>query len=77
MARKDDILKSFLGHDLVKSKYAISKNSLPKTVREGLQSEYPIVKTISLIVSGLESSQPMTDTNLRNTVIQYLNKAAI
>jgi len=77
MARKDDILKSFLEHEFIKSKYGISRNSLPKTVREGLQSEYPIVKTISLIVSGLESSESISDTNLRNKIIQYLNDAAL
>ena len=77
MARKDELLKSFLEHDLIKSKYGITKSSLPKTVREGMQSELPIVKAISIIIGSLEAIQPVTDTSLRNSVLQYLNDAAL
>jgi uncharacterized membrane-anchored protein YjiN (DUF445 family) len=77
MARKDDILCSFLQHDLIKSKYGISKTDLPKTISQGLQSEHPIVKTVALVVSSLESTETITDSNLRNKVIQYLNDAAL
>jgi hypothetical protein len=73
MARKDEILKSFLKHDLLQSKYDLKKEELPKTVREALESEISIVKTIALIVNGLEKTPKATDSELRNSVLQYLN----
>jgi len=73
MARKDDILKSFLIHDLLESKYNLKKEELPETVREALNCEIPIVKAIALIVDGLEKSPTVTDNELRNSVLQYLN----
>lgn len=74
MARKDVILKSFLSHQLLESKYNLNKEDLPKTVREALNSEEPIVKAIGLIVNGLDGSSPVTDSILRNQVNQFLNE---
>ncbi|MDP2089497.1 MAG: hypothetical protein Q8J84_08870 [Flavobacteriaceae bacterium] len=75
MARKDDILKSFLTHELLEAKYELKKEELPSSVREALNSDNPIVKTIALIVDGLEKSPSATDNELRNSVIQFLNTA--
>lgn len=75
MARKDDILRSFLTHELLESKYELKQEELPKTVREALNSDIPIVKAIALIVEGLDGSSPITDTVLRNQVTQFLNEA--
>ncbi len=75
MARKDDILKSFLNHELLKNKYDFKQEELPKTVREALNSEIPIIKTIALIVEGLDGIAPVTDSVLRNQVTQFLNEA--
>lgn len=75
MARKDDILKSFLTHQLLESKYELNKEELPKTVREALNSDKTIVKAIALIVEGLDGSTPVTDSVLRNQVTQFLNEA--
>jgi len=75
MARKDDILKSFLTHELLESKYELKQEKLPKTVREALSSDIPIVKAIALIVEGLEKSPTATDNELRNSVLQFLNTA--
>lgn len=77
MARKDDILQSFLEHDLIKDKYHLEAKDLPKTVREALNSDYPIIKAIGLIVENLEAAAPTTDNALRNLITQYLNEAAI
>ena len=77
MARKDDILQSFLEHDIIKDKYGLEKKDLPKTVREALTSEIPIIKTIGLVVENLEAATPTTDNALRNLITQYLNEAAI
>jgi hypothetical protein len=77
MARKDEIFKSFLQHGILKENYRIKKTDLPSTVREGLKSEIPIVKSIALIVDGLESPTQITDAALRNSITQYLNDATI
>ncbi len=74
MARKDDILNSFLTHKLLESKYNLSKKDLPKTVMEALNSDKAIVKAIALIVEGLDGTSPVTDTVLRNQVTQFLNE---
>ena len=77
MAQKDDILKSFLQHDIIKEKYNVKVNELPATIREALVSEIPIIKSIALIVDGLESTMPVTDAALRISITQYLNDAAL
>lgn len=75
MAIKDEILKSFLTHELLESKYVLNQEELPKTVREALNSDKPIVKAIALIVEGLEKNPTATDNELRNSVLQFLNIA--
>ena len=75
MARKDTILKSFLNHDLLESKYEFDKTDLPTSVREALNSDKTIVKAIALIVEGLDGTSPVTDSVLRNQVTQFLNEA--
>ena len=75
MARKDTILKSFLNHDLLESKYEFDKTDLPTSVREALNSDKAIVKAIALIVEGLDGTSPVTDSVLRNQVTQFLNEA--
>lgn len=77
MARKDDILKSFLTHELLESKYEIKKNEIPLTVREALLSNIPIVKAIALIIDGLEKSPSLTDTALNTQIRQYLQDNAL
>jgi hypothetical protein len=77
MARKDDILKSFLTHELLENKYELKRNDLPDTVREALNSDIPIVKAIALIVEGLETSPPITDTALNTQIRQYLKDNAL
>jgi hypothetical protein len=75
MARKDDIFKSFLTHELLEKKYEFIKEDLPSTIREGLKSDKPIIKAIALIVEGLDGTSPVTDSLLRNQVTQFLNEA--
>ena len=77
MARKDDILKSFLTHELLESKYELKKEDLPSTVREALSSEKPIIKAIALIVEGLDGTSPVTDKVLREQLTTYLNNHII
>ena len=75
MARKDDILKSFLTHELLENKYEFNKKDLHSTIREANNSDKPIIKAIALIVEGLDGTSPVTDSVLRNQVTQFLNEA--
>lgn len=75
MARKDDILRSLLNHELLENKYELKREELPKTVREALNSDNPIVKAIALVVESLDGTSPVTDSVLRNQVTQFLNEA--
>lgn len=75
MARKDDILKSFLNHELLTTKYEFQDSDIPVTVREALNSDKPIIKAIALIVEGLDGTTPVTDAALRQQVTQFLNEA--
>lgn len=75
MARKDDILKSFLTHELLEFKYGLNQNDLPSTIREALKSDKPIIKAIAIIVEGLDGTTVITDSGLRNQVTQFLNEA--
>jgi len=77
MARKDDILKSFLEHEILEEKYGISKNELPKTVNDANLSREAIIKTIALIIDNKESHLPSDDKQLNRIISQYLNEAAI
>jgi len=71
--KSDEIFQSFLEHELLESKYDLKKNDLKLTVREGLNSDIPIIKSIAIIVDGLER-RGITDTTLKSQVIQYLNE---
>ena len=75
MARKDDILKSFLNHELVTEKYGVQDSDIPTTVREALNSDKPIIKAIALIVEGLDGTTTVTDAVLRQQITQFLNEA--
>lgn len=73
MARKDEIFKSFMKHQLLSVKYYIAENDIPSTVYEGLRSDTPIVKAIALIVEGMDGTTNVTESALRTQVTQYLN----
>ncbi|OCA80583.1 hypothetical protein BBH99_00325 [Chryseobacterium contaminans] len=73
MARKDEIFTSFLKHDIIKNDYDLDYEDLPKTVREGLNSEYPIIKTLALIVENTEGVNPNTDKATYLQITQFLN----
>ena len=76
MARKDDILKSFVSHSMIKDKYNIT-TAIPETIREALTSDEPIIKAIALIIENTETTSPQSDMALYRTVTAYLNTATI
>jgi hypothetical protein len=75
MARKDEIFKNFMSHEILTQKYQLTDDDLPTSVAEGLQSEVPIIKSIALIVQNLEVPNSINDNSLRNVVTTYLNSA--
>jgi hypothetical protein len=77
MARKDEILRSFLHHEILVSKYELTEHERNMSVTEALNSEKPIMKSIAMIVNTLEDSAATTDGRLYEMVVQYLNTAAI
>ena len=77
MARKDEIYNSFLNHELIKEKYEIRKEDLPKSLREGLNSKNTIIKGLALIVEDTESQNPSSDKSLYSKITQFLNEASI
>ena len=77
MARKDEILSSFLRHEMLSTKYLLKQKDIPTTVREALNSDIPIVKAIALVVEGLESQTPISDPALNTQIRQYLQEKAL
>lgn len=77
MARKDNIFKGFLQHDLITEKYGVPKEEIPNSLHEGLRSKHIIIKTIALIVENSESYKPVSDKALYTKIIQFLNTEAL
>jgi hypothetical protein len=75
MARKDEILKSFLRHKLFESNDELKTTDLPSTILEALDCDNLTIKAIAIIVEGLDGTSPVTDSVLRNQVTQFLNEA--
>jgi hypothetical protein len=73
--RRDLIVESFLSHELLKTKYELNDDKIPKNLSDALKSNVPIVKAIALIVEKLESAPNTTENEMRNIVLQYLNTA--
>lgn len=77
MARKDEILKSFLEHEIIKDKYQVKPSHIPSSIREAIKSDIPIIKAIALIIENLESPQVVSEKSLRDIILQHLNQTAI
>ena len=77
MARKDEIFSSFLQHELLNDKYNLTKEELPNTIQDALNSNSTIIRTIAMIVYDKESPNSSTDKDLYKKINYYLNEAAI
>lgn len=76
MAKKDEIFKSFMKHNLLKDKYGIDKEIIPDTVREAKNSEIPIIKIIGEIVDTIDSNidaDKKTDIQTYDLLTRYLS----
>lgn len=65
--RNDDILKAFLSDPEIQEKYKIEAKDF-QTLRIGLNSDIPIVRTISIVIDKLENQ-----AQSYNEIINYLN----
>lgn len=77
MARKDNIFKSFLEHEIISEKYGISVDEIPDKLNDGLYSKHPIIKAIALIVDKTEGYNQSSDKALYSQITQFLNESAI
>lgn len=77
MARKDDIFISFIKDKLISEKYDLNESDLPHSLKDGLKSEYTIIKAIALIVENTEGVNPLSDKSLYGQITQFLNEATI
>jgi len=77
MARKDDIFKSFLEHEILKKEYNLTDEDLNITLRQALNSDIPIIKAIALIVDSSEKINRDSDQVISREITQYLNTATL
>jgi hypothetical protein len=76
MAKKDEIFKSFMKHELLRDKYAIDDNSIPDTVKDAKNSNIPIIKIIGELVDSIDSnidSDRKTDLQTYDLLTRYLS----
>lgn len=76
MAKKDEIFKSFVTHELLKEKYGITSNTIPSTVREAKNSDIPIIKIFGEIVDSIDSNldaDKKTDQQTYDLLTRYLS----
>lgn len=76
MAKKDEIFKSFMKHELLKDKYSVDKNNIPDTVRDAKNSKVPIIKLIGELVDTIDSnveSDKKTDAQTYDLLTRYLS----
>ena len=76
MARKDDIFKSFLEHEVLKNDYDLTDKDLNITLRQSLNSNIPIIKAIGLIVDASEKANRDSDQAISRLITQHLNITA-
>ena len=75
MTQKDKIFKTFLEHEILVSKYELTPRDLNINLSEALKSEVPIIRTIAMLVTGIEKRPKEAPNTLRNSITQYLNGA--
>jgi hypothetical protein len=75
MAEKDNILLSFMEHEIISTKYNVDKNSLPKSFLEAKNSNIPIIKSIAEIVDAIDGvgSEKKTEKQTFELLTRLLN----
>lgn len=75
MAEKDNILLSFMEHEILSTKYNVDKISLPKSFLEAKNSNIPIIKSIVEIVDAIDGvgSEKKTEKQTFELLTRLLN----
>jgi hypothetical protein len=73
----NELLNSFLDHELLQEKYKISKKDLPDNLKDALKSDNPVVNSIAMIVQSIQSDSNITDKALKTKVSQHLNEYSV
>lgn len=73
----NELLNSFLNHELLQDKYKIQKNDLPTNLKDALGSENAVVNSIAMIIQTIQSDSNITDKALKTKVSQHLNEYSL
>lgn len=73
----NELLNSFLNHELLQDKYKIKKTDLPSNLKDALESENAVVNSIAMIVQTIQSDSNITDKALKTKVSQHLNEYSL
>jgi hypothetical protein len=73
----NELLNSFLDHELLQEKYKIAKKDLPNNLKDALKSDNPVVNSIAMIVQSIQSDSNITDKALKTKVSQHLNEYSV
>jgi len=77
MTRRDLLLKDFLSHPLITEKYKISPSKIPSSLAEGLNSSYPIVKSISFMIKEIMKSPKKSEKEVDKLIRKLLNESPL
>ena len=73
----NELLNSFLDHELLQDKYKVQKKDLPNNLKDALKSENSVVNSIAMIVQTIQSDSNITDKALKTKVSQHLNEYSL
>ncbi len=73
----NELLNSFLDHELLQDKYRVQKKDLPNNLKDALKSENSVVNSIAMIVQTIQSDSNITDKALKTKVSQHLNEYSL
>lgn len=76
MAKKDEIFKSFMKHELLKSKYDIKNSNVPDTVKDAKNSNIPVIKIIGELIDSIDGNldaDRKTDSQTYDLLTRYLS----
>lgn len=73
----NDLLNSFLDHELIQEKHKIQKKDLPNNLKDALKSNKSIINSIAMIVQIIQSDSNITDKALKTKVSQHLNENSL
>ena len=73
----NELLNTFLNHELLQDKYKIPKKDLQNNLKDALKSENAVVNSIAMIIQTIQSDSNITDKALKTKVSQHLNEYSL